>query len=346
MSRRVELVQGEAYASVNDAAVDVVGPSAGSLISGRQCLANVPLQQQGLGQAQAEVFLVVVAVLLSAPQQLRRLRRLTADAAQIRAAQLATLDLGELALRLVHKQASIAARAAGTESIEQTDGGSLSDGAACSARIDCGPNTRSEPVSFGAMSGRTRRHIIHADMDAFYASVEQHDNPELRGEPVLVGGSPQARGVVAAASYEARAFGCRSAMPMRSAVRLCPHAKIVSPRFPRYREVSAQVMEIFESLTPLVEPLSMDEAFLDVTQRVDSGSTPEAIAVFIRERVRAVTGLTVSCGVAGTKSVAKIASDLDKPDGLTVVPPGTERIFLAPLRCATCSGWDRRRPSA
>ena len=181
------------------------------------------------------------------------------------------------------------------------------------------------------MAARPRRNIIHADMDAFYASVEQHDNPELRGQPVLVGGSPQARGVVAAASYEARAFGCHSAMPMRTAVRLCPHAAIVSPRFSRYREVSGQVMEIFHGVTPLVEPLSMDEAFLDVTQRVDSGSTAEEIAGFIRARVLAVTGLTVSCGVASSKSVAKIASDMHKPDGLTVVPAGTERAFLAPL---------------
>ncbi len=181
------------------------------------------------------------------------------------------------------------------------------------------------------MAALPRRNIIHADMDAFYASVEQHDNPELCDQPVLVGGSPQARGVVAAASYEARSFGCRSAMPMRAAVRLCPHARIVSPRFSRYREVSKQVMEIFHGVTPLVEPLSMDEAFLDVTQRVESGSTAKEIASFLRERVFAVTGLTASCGVATSKSVAKIASDMDKPDGLTVVPAGGERAFLAPL---------------
>ena len=168
-------------------------------------------------------------------------------------------------------------------------------------------------------------------MDAFYASVEQHDNPELRGKPVLVGGSPRSRGVVAAASYEAREFGCRSAMPMRTAVRLCPHAEIVSPRFPRYGEVSRQVMAIFRRATPIIEPLSLDEAFLDVTQRTESGSTPEAIARWIKGTVRAETGLTVSCGVATTKSVAKIASDRDKPDGLTVVLPGSEAAFLAPL---------------
>ena len=175
------------------------------------------------------------------------------------------------------------------------------------------------------------RHIIHADMDAFYASVEQHDNPELRGKPVLVGGSPRSRGVVAAASYESRAFGCRSAMPMRTAVRLCPHAEIVRPRFSRYREVSQQVMEIFRSVSPLVEPLSLDEAFIDISQRVESGATPAEVGRWIKDRVREETGLTISCGTGTTKSIAKIASDRDKPDGLTIVPPGEEAAFLAPL---------------
>ena len=145
-------------------------------------------------------------------------------------------------------------------------------------------------------SAARRRHIIHADMDAFYASVEQHDNPELRGKPVLVGGSPRSRGVVAAASYESRAFGCRSAMPMRTAVRLCPHAEIVRPRFIRYREVSQQVMEIFRSVSPLVEPLSLDEAFIDISQRVESGATPAEVGRWIKDRVREETGLTISCG--------------------------------------------------
>ena len=175
------------------------------------------------------------------------------------------------------------------------------------------------------------RHIIHADMDAFYASIEQLDNPALRGKPVLVGGSPQARGVVAAASYEARTFGCRSAMPMKTAVRLCPQALRVVPRFPRYRAISDQIMAIFRRLTPLVEPLSLDEAFLDVTLRVQSGQPPQAVARWIKDTVRAETQLTVSCGVATAKSLAKIASGMDKPDGLTVVPPGQERAFLAPL---------------
>ena len=175
------------------------------------------------------------------------------------------------------------------------------------------------------------RHIIHADMDAFYASIEQHDNPELRRKPVLVGGAPTARGVVAAASYEARKFGCRSAMPMRTALRLCPQAIVVPPRFTRYRAVSHQVMSIFRRVTPLVEPLSLDEAFLDVTQRVESGLAPERIARWIKDAVHRETGLTVSCGVATSKAVAKIACGLAKPNGLTLVPPGTERAFLAPL---------------
>ncbi len=168
-------------------------------------------------------------------------------------------------------------------------------------------------------------------MDAFFASVEQRDRPELRGKPVLVGGSPQGRGVVAAASYESRIFGCRSAMPMRTAVRLCPQAEVVRPRFSRYREVSAQIMSIFRDVSPLVEPLSVDEAFIDISHRVDEGATPAELAQWIRERVRRDTELTVSCGVATSKSVAKIASDQNKPDGLTVVAPGEEAAFLAPL---------------
>ena len=177
----------------------------------------------------------------------------------------------------------------------------------------------------------SQRHIIHADMDAFYASVEQRDHPELRGKPVLVGGSPRSRGVVAAASYESRVFGCRSAMPMRTAVRLCPHAEIVRPRFSRYREVSAQIMSIFRDVSPLVEPLALDEAFIDVSHRVAEGARPAELGQWIRDRVKRETELTVSCGVATSKSVAKIASDQDKPDGLTVVAPGQEAAFLAPL---------------
>jgi DNA polymerase-4 len=175
------------------------------------------------------------------------------------------------------------------------------------------------------------RTILHADLDAFYASVEQLDNPDLRGRPVVVGGPPEGRGVVAAASYEARRFGIRSAMPMSRALRQCPRAVRVSPRFDRYGEVSRRVMAIFRDVTPLVEPLSLDEAFLDASQQVTDPDGAEALAREIRRRVKEDTGLTVSIGVGTNKTVAKIASEMEKPDGLVVVPPGEERSFLAPL---------------
>ena len=175
------------------------------------------------------------------------------------------------------------------------------------------------------------RHILHADFDAFYASVEQLDNPELRGKPVVVGGSAEGRGVVASASYEAREFGVRSAMPMRTAQRLCPHAIRVGARFDRYREISQRVLSIFRDLTPLVEPLSLDEAYLDVTSIVAENRRPADIAASLKRRVKHELGLTISVGVATSKSIAKIASDMDKPDGLTVVAPGDEKAFLAPL---------------
>ena len=175
------------------------------------------------------------------------------------------------------------------------------------------------------------RHIIHADLDAFYAAVEQLDAPELRGKPVLVGGRPEGRGVVATASYEARQFGVHSAMPMATAVRHCPQGIIVRPRFGRYREMSQQVMGIFRDLTNLVEPLSLDEAFLDVSQAVDAGRAPLALALELKQRVKDETGLNISVGVGATKTVAKIASDLQKPDGLVVVFPGEEMAFLGPL---------------
>ena len=182
------------------------------------------------------------------------------------------------------------------------------------------------------------RHILHADFDAFYTSVEQRDEPQLRGKPVVVGGSPEGRGVVAAASYEARRFGIRSAMPMRTALQRCPNLIRINARFERYGEVSRQVMDIFRDITPLVEPLSLDEAFLDVTDRVTGDRTPRQIALELKRRVRAELELTISVGVATSKSVAKIASDMDKPDGLTVVPPETEREFLAPLDVGRLSG--------
>jgi DNA polymerase-4 len=174
------------------------------------------------------------------------------------------------------------------------------------------------------------RAIIHLDMDAFYASVEVRDDPSLRGMPVIVGGSER-RGVVCAASYEARKFGVRSAQPMATAHRLCPKGVFLPVRMARYREVSRQVFEIFHRYTPLVEPLSVDEAFLDVTGCGRLFGEPEAIARAIRQAVLDETGLTVSAGVAASKHVAKVASDLDKPDGLVVVPAGTEKAFLAPL---------------
>ena len=175
------------------------------------------------------------------------------------------------------------------------------------------------------------RCIIHADMDAFYASVEQFDRPELRGKPVVVGGSPSGRGVVASCSYEARKYGVRSAMPMGRALRLCPQAVRVSPRFDRYGEVSREVMAVFRSITPLVEPMSLDEAYLDVSNVVEHGIPPAEIARLLKIQVKGKTGLTVSVGCSTSKTVSKIASDLEKPDGLVMVEPGREREFLAPM---------------
>lgn len=175
------------------------------------------------------------------------------------------------------------------------------------------------------------RTILHADLDAFYASVEVLDNPSLRGKPVIVGGDPGARGVVSAASYEARRFGVHSAMPLRTAARLCPTGVFLRGHPDRYRQVSRAVMSIFASYTPLVEPISLDEAFLDVTGSRDAFGDGETIARLIRERVRDEIGLVVSVGVATNKLCAKVASDLRKPDALVVVPPGGEAAFLADL---------------
>ncbi len=174
------------------------------------------------------------------------------------------------------------------------------------------------------------RWIIHLDMDAFYPAVEVLDNPQLKGKPVIVGGSRK-RGVVSSASYEARKFGVHSAQPMAQALRLCPHAIYIPVRMHRYMEVSERVFEIFHRFTPLVEPLSIDEAFLDVTGSVRLFGTPVEIARKIKDRVFGEIGLTVSAGVAPTKFVAKIASDMEKPDGLTVVLPGRVQDFLDPL---------------
>ena len=185
------------------------------------------------------------------------------------------------------------------------------------------------------------RAVLHVDMDAFYASVEQHDDPSLAGRPLVVGWDG-GRGVVAAASYEVRRYGVRSAMPMRTALKLCPHAICVRPRMQRYQEVSAQVFGVFRGVTPLVQGLSLDEAFLDVTasQALLGGAVD--IARGIKERIRALTGLTASVGVAPNKLVAKIASDLLKPDGLTVVTAERIHEVLDPLSVRRLPGLGRK----
>ena len=182
----------------------------------------------------------------------------------------------------------------------------------------------------GAVHESVRR-ILHVDMDAFYASVEQRDDPALRGRPVAVGGKPESRGVVAAASYEARSFGVRSALPMARAVRLCPHLVIVPPDFARYAAVSQQVFTIFRSVTPLVEPLSLDEAFLDVSENAWGEPLGVEVARRIKARIREETALTASAGVAPNKFLAKIASAWKKPDGLTVISPERIERFLQGL---------------
>ncbi len=175
-----------------------------------------------------------------------------------------------------------------------------------------------------------QRKIIHVDMDAFYASVEQRDNPDLRGKPVAVGGSHE-RGVVAAASYEARRFGVRSAMPSVTAKRKCPELIFAKPRFDVYREVSHQIRAIFAEYTPLIEPLSLDEAYLDVTENLKGMSSATQIAEEIRARIRAETSLTASTGISYNKFLAKIASDERKPDGLFVITPKMGPTFVENL---------------
>jgi DNA polymerase IV len=175
------------------------------------------------------------------------------------------------------------------------------------------------------------RTILHVDLDAFYSSIEQRDNPELRGKPVVVGGDPAARGVVATASYEARRFGVHSAMPSRTAMRLCPDAILIPPRFEVYGAVSRQLHDLFLALTDLVEPIAYDEAFLDISSLRRSFADAEQTARELKRRIHDETDLTASIGIAPNKLVAKVASDRQKPDGLTIVPPGDERTFLAPL---------------
>ncbi|MBI2287683.1 MAG: DNA polymerase IV, partial [Chloroflexi bacterium] len=178
------------------------------------------------------------------------------------------------------------------------------------------------------MSNRT---IMHVDLDAFFVSVEQVLNPELKGKPVVVGGRPGGRGVVAAASYEARAFGLHSAMPLKTASRLCPQAIFIEGSFPKYREASQKFMAILADFSPFLEPVGLDEAYLDVTGFESIYGSIHQMAVAIRQRVKGELGLNASIGVASSKVVAKVASELSKPDGLIEVVYGGERSFLAPL---------------
>lgn len=174
------------------------------------------------------------------------------------------------------------------------------------------------------------RKIIHIDMDAFYASVEQLDNEALRGKPVAVGGSSQ-RGVVAAASYEARRFGVRSAMPSAKAAKLCPNLIFVPHRFPRYKDLSRQIRQVFHEYTDLVEPLSLDEAYLDVTENKIGLNSATLIAKQIKEKIKTRTGLVASAGISFNKFLAKTASDVDKPDGLFVILPAEAEVFVEKL---------------
>jgi len=175
------------------------------------------------------------------------------------------------------------------------------------------------------------RRILHCDMDCFYAAVHQRDDPSLAGKPVIIGGEPGGRGVVAAASYEVRRFGVRSAMPSAEARRRCPQAIFIRPEFPRYRRESEAIFAIYRQLTPLVQAVSIDEAYLDVSDHLGEHGSATAVAKEIRRRVRDERGLTVSVGVGPSKLVAKIASDHGKPDGLVVVRPRQVEDFLAPL---------------
>ena len=191
-----------------------------------------------------------------------------------------------------------------------------------------------------SLASKTRA-ILHVDMDAFYASIEQRDDPSLKGRPVIVGGT-SGRGVVAAASYEVRKFGVHSAMPMTTALRLCPHAICVQPRMQAYKDVSNQVFRIFHEFTPIVEGLSLDEAFLDVTASLPLMGDAVSIARSIKQRILDTTRVTASVGVAPNKLVAKIASDLKKPDGLTVVTAETARDILGALSIRRLPGLGRK----
>jgi len=177
-----------------------------------------------------------------------------------------------------------------------------------------------------------RKVIMHVDMDAFFASVEQLDNPQLRGKPVIVGADPSSgRGVVSAASYEARKYGVHSAQPITQAYRACPQGNFVRPRFKRYSELSKMVFEIFKSITPIVEPLSIDEAFMDITGTERLHGSPEEIGHRVKDRIHRETGLIASVGIASNMFLAKLASDYDKPDGFVFIEFGKEKEFLSPL---------------
>jgi len=175
------------------------------------------------------------------------------------------------------------------------------------------------------------RRIMHIDLDAFFVSVEQAVNPKLKGKPVIVGGRPDRRGVVAAASYEARAFGLHSGMPLATASRLCPQAIFIEGSFPRYREASKKFMAILADFSPYLEPVGLDEAYLDATGFESLHGSTRQMAVKIKQRVKDELDLCASIGIAGSKVVAKVASDLSKPDGLLEIAAGDERTFLAPL---------------
>ena len=175
------------------------------------------------------------------------------------------------------------------------------------------------------------RQILHADFDAFYASIEQRENPKLKGRPVVVGGRPDQRGVVASASYEARSYGVRSAMPTATALKMCPSSELIQPRIAFYKEISDQVLELFHEITSVVEPLSLDEAFLDITDISTNVKSSLKIAYRLKQKVKSTLGLTISVGVASNKSTAKIASSINKPDGFKILKPEEELEFLKPL---------------
>ena len=183
----------------------------------------------------------------------------------------------------------------------------------------------------GPAAGASPRRVLHCDMDCFYAAVHMRDDPSLQGKPVVIGGRPEGRGVVAAASYEARRYGVHSAMPSSRAVRLCPGVVFIPPDFRRYSRESEKIFAIYREITPIVQAVSIDEAYLDVTEQVGEGGSATAVAREIRRRVREERGLTVSVGVGPNRLIAKIASDFHKPDGLTVVPPHKVQAFLDPL---------------